>query len=36
MSFPNPKKKFDPERFAPKNKDNIISGSFNPFGAPET
>lgn len=23
--------KCDPERFAPENKDNIISGSFNPF-----
>ena len=29
--FPNPKH-FDPERFSPENKENIISGSYFPFG----
>lgn len=29
--FHNPKL-FDPERFSPENKDNIISGSYYPFG----
>lgn len=29
--FPNPKL-FDPERFSPENKDNIIAGSYFPFG----
>lgn len=27
---------FDPKRFAPKNRENIISGSFNPFGVLES
>jgi cytochrome P450 family 6 len=29
--FPNPQH-FDPERFSPENKDNIIPGSYFPFG----
>ncbi|KAK5646913.1 hypothetical protein RI129_005377 [Pyrocoelia pectoralis] len=29
--FPNPEK-FDPERFSPENKCNIVSGSYLPFG----
>uniref|UniRef100_A0A1Y1N6S6 Cytochrome P450 n=1 Tax=Photinus pyralis TaxID=7054 RepID=A0A1Y1N6S6_PHOPY len=29
--FPNPEK-FDPERFSPENRPNIVSGSYLPFG----